>query len=79
MFLEMEIPDYFIKRKGYSEYDIKMYIANKLYEIGVIGTNCGGQIVGIDQFEFAKEMHKYGVGMIDTMTKEDIEKDIKNA
>jgi len=78
MKIELDLPDFFIKNKGYSEYDIKMFIANKLYEIGVIGLNAGGEIAGISRLEFMDEMGKYGRGVLD-ISKEDLEKELNNA
>jgi len=78
MKIELDIDDVLIKKKRYSEYDVKMYIANKLYEIGVIGLNAGGEIAGISRLEFMDEMGKYGIGVLD-ISKEELQRQIKNA
>jgi hypothetical protein len=68
--LKLALSDYFIDLKGYTEYDVRMFIANKLYEIGVIGTYQGSQIAGISQIDFALQMGKYGVCLLDISDEE---------
>jgi predicted HTH domain antitoxin len=71
----IDLPD---NTEGLTEYDIKMLIANKLYENGIIGLDLGTRIVGINKIDFIKKMGKYGVGMIH-YTEEEFEKEMENA
>ena len=66
MKIEIELPD----PVEYSEHDIIMIIANKLYEEGIIGLYIGGKIAGISRLDFMDEMVKYGVAVFDAEIKE---------
>jgi predicted HTH domain antitoxin len=61
-----------------SEHDIKMLLACKLYEAGVLDTGCAAKSIGMERADFIMEMPKYGVSIFER-TGEELEEDVKNA
>jgi predicted HTH domain antitoxin len=76
MNITFELPDVCVK--GHSEYDIKMLLANKLYEAGIIGTSIGAEIVGIHRTDFMLKMGKYGIGILN-ISEEELDRELDNA
>jgi predicted HTH domain antitoxin len=61
-----------------SEYDIKMLLACKLYEEGILDTGYAAKSIGMKRADFILEMGKYGKSIFD-IPEEEIERDMKNA
>jgi len=76
MQIVLNIPDH-IKLDA-SEHDIKMHLACKLYETGILDTGYAAKSIGMERANFIMEMLKYGVSIFER-TDEELEEDIKNA
>jgi len=61
-----------------SEHDIKMLLACKLYEEGVLDTGYAAKSIGMERVDFIMEMQKYGISIFER-TDEELEEDMKNA
>jgi predicted HTH domain antitoxin len=67
----LNIPDH-IKLDA-SEHDIKMHMACKLYETGLLDTGYAAKSIGITRREFIENMGKYGASIFNLSDEELIE------
>lgn len=53
-------------------------LAVKLYEMGKLSSGRAAEFAGVSRVSFLQSLHKYGAPIFD-LTKEELEKDLKNA
>jgi hypothetical protein len=61
-----------------TEFDIKMILAGKLYQLAKLTSGQAADLVGISKREFIESMGKYGFSAF-SESSEDIRKDVANA
>jgi len=72
------LPDVLQQSTDNFEYEAKMAMAVKLFELKRISSGIAAELVGIDRVSFLMELQKYGVPMIN-MEAEELSSDINNA
>lgn len=62
------------------EFDVeaKMALAAKLYEMKRLSSGMAATIAGVSRVQFLRELHRYGVSVID-ITEAELEADVANA
>ena len=60
------------------EFEAKMAMAAKLFEMKRISSGMAAKMVGIDRVTFLLELHRYGVATID-LDEQELLEDMKNA
>ncbi len=60
------------------EWEAKMAMAAKLFEIGRISSGLAAQLAGLTRVAFLLRLDRYGIPMID-LTREELEADLENA
>jgi predicted HTH domain antitoxin len=72
------LPDLLQETKEQFEFEAKMALAVKLFEMKRISSGMAASLVGIPRTHFLLTLHKYGVPMID-LDEEELLSDVKNA
>ena len=72
------LPDLLQETKEQFEFEAKMALAVKLFEMKRISSGMAASLVGIPRTHFLLALHKYGVPMID-LDEEELLSDVKNA
>jgi predicted HTH domain antitoxin len=72
------LPDLLQETKEQFEFEAKMALAVKLFEMKRISSGMAASLVGIPRTTFLLNLHKYGVPMID-LDEEELLSDVKNA
>ena len=72
------LPDLLQETKEQFEFEAKMALAVKLFEMKRISSGMAASLVGIPRTSFLLTLHKYGVPMID-LDEEELLSDVKNA
>lgn len=72
------LPDLLQETKEQFEFEAKMALAVKLFEMKRISSGMAASLVGIPRTSFLLNLHKYGVPMID-LDEEELLSDVKNA
>jgi predicted HTH domain antitoxin len=72
------LPDLLQETKQEFEFEVKMALAAKLFQMKRISSGIAASIVGIPRTVFLLNLHKYGVPMID-LDKDELISDVKNA
>ena len=72
------LPDLLQETKERFEFEAKMALAVKLFEMKRISSGMAAALVGIPRALFLLTLHKYGVPMID-LDEEELLSDVKNA
>lgn len=70
--LELKLPD----SVKLSDFDIKMTLAAKLYEDGILSGGQAAELVGISKPSFLEQLGKYGVSIFG-YTAEELREDLK--
>ena len=70
--VELKLPD----SVQLSDFDIRMTLAAKLYEMGTLSGGQGAELAGISKREFLESLGKYGVSIFG-YTAEELEEDLK--
>ncbi|RME72829.1 MAG: UPF0175 family protein [Chloroflexi bacterium] len=60
------------------EFEAKMAMAAKLFELKRLSSGMAAALVGIDRVTFLLSLHRYGVPMID-LSEQELASDVKNA
>ncbi|WPL15298.1 putative small protein [Thiorhodovibrio winogradskyi] len=60
------------------DYQAKMAMATKLYEMGKLSSGMAAQLVGIERVRFLMRLSDFGVPMID-LDREALQADVENA
>jgi predicted HTH domain antitoxin len=74
MQVNLNVPDVL----NLSEFDIKMYIAAKLYEGGRLSLGYAAEAAGLSKRTFAELLGQYGVSLF-SQTPEELRTDVENA
>lgn len=72
------LPDQLGETKEQFEFEAKMALAAKLFELKRISSGVAASIVGIDRKDFLLALHRHGVPMIDVEEGE-LASDLRNA
>ena len=72
------LPDLLQETKQEFEFEVKMALAAKLFQMKRISSGIAASIVGIPRTTFLLNLHKYGVPMI-YLEKDELISDVKNA
>lgn len=72
------LPDILQVTKKEFEFETKMALAAKLFQMKRISSGVAASMVGMPRSVFLLSLHKYGVPMIDLST-EELEADLENA
>ncbi|MGD2088902.1 MAG: UPF0175 family protein [Candidatus Aminicenantes bacterium] len=72
------LPDLLQETKQEFEFEVKMALAAKLFQMKRISSGIAASIVGIPRTAFLLNLHKYGVPMID-LDEDELISDVKNA
>ena len=72
------LPDLLQETKQEFEFEVKMALAAKLFQMKRISSGIAASIVGIPRTTFLLNLHKFGVPMID-LDKDELISDVKNA
>jgi predicted HTH domain antitoxin len=73
-----QLPDILQQSIEQFEYEAKMALAVKLFELKRISSGIAAQLVGIDRVTFLLELHRYQVAVHD-LTENELIADIENA
>lgn len=73
-----QLPDILQQSIEQFEYEAKMALAVKLFELKRISSGIAAQLVGIDRVTFLLELHRYQVAVHD-LTESELMSDIENA
>jgi predicted HTH domain antitoxin len=72
------LPDVLQETREQFEYEAKMAMAAKLFEMKRLSSGTAASLVGMDRVSFLFQLHRFGVAMID-LTEEELRSDIENA
>ena len=72
------IPDALQETREQFEYEAKMAMASKLYEMKRLSSGMAASLLGIDRVAFLLNLHNYGVPVID-LSEDELATDMKNA
>ena len=72
------LPDLLQETKQEFEFEVKMALAAKLFQMKRISSGTAAAMVGVPRTIFLLNLHKYGVPMID-LDKDELISDVKNA
>jgi predicted HTH domain antitoxin len=72
------LPDVLQETKEEFEFEVKMALAAKLFQMKRISSGMAASVVGVPRIVFLLSLHKYGVPMID-LDKDELISDVKNA
>ena len=72
------LPDLLQETRAQFEFETKMALAAKLFQMKRISSGMAASLVGMPRTTFLLSLHKYGVPMID-LDEEDLLSDVKNA
>ncbi|UCH95685.1 MAG: UPF0175 family protein [Candidatus Aminicenantes bacterium] len=72
------LPDLLQETKQEFEFEVKMALAAKLFQMKRISSGIAASIVGVPRTVFLLNLHKYGIPMID-LDKDELISDVKNA
>jgi len=73
-----QLPDILQQSIEQFEYEAKMALAVKLFELKRISSGMAAQLVGIDRVTFLLELHRYQV-VVHDLTENELMSDIENA
>jgi predicted HTH domain antitoxin len=73
-----QLPDILQQSIEQFEYEAKMALAVKLFELKRISSGMAAQLVGIDRVTFLLELHRYQV-VVHDLTESELMSDIENA
>jgi predicted HTH domain antitoxin len=71
-------PDALQKSRDQFEYEAKMAMAVKLFELKRLPSDLAASLVGLDRVSFLLQLHQYGAPMLD-LAEEELLADIENA
>ena len=71
-------PDALQETREEFEYEAKMAMATKLYEMKRLSSGMAASLLGMDRVSFLLSLHRYGVPVID-LSAEELSMDIDNA
>jgi predicted HTH domain antitoxin len=72
------LPDVLQETREQFEYEAKMAMAAKLFEMKRLSSGTAASLVRMDRVSFLFRLHRFGVAMID-LTEEELRSDIENA
>ena len=72
------IPDALQESREEFEYEAKMAMATKLYEMKRLSSGMAASLLGMDRVSFLLNLHRYGVPVID-LTAEELSMDLDHA
>ena len=72
------IPDALQESREEFEYEAKMAMATKLYEMKRLSSGMAASLLGMDRVSFLLNLHRYGVPVID-LTAEELSMDLARA
>ena len=72
------LPDVLQETKEEFEFEVKMALAAKLFQMKRISSGMAASVVGVPRTVFLLSLHKYGVPMIN-LDKDELISDVKNA
>jgi predicted HTH domain antitoxin len=72
------LPDVLQETREQFEYEAKMAMAAKLFEMKRLSSGTAASLVGMDRVSFLFQLYRFGVAMID-LTEEELRSDIENA
>lgn len=72
------IPDALQETREEFEYEAKMAMATKLYEMKRLSSGMAASLLGMDRVSFLLSLHRYGVAVID-QDPEELSTDLRNA
>ena len=72
------LPDLLQETKKEFEFEVKMALVAKLFQMKRISSGIAASIIGVPRTVFLLNLHKYGVPMID-LDKDELISDVKNA
>ncbi len=72
------LPDVLQETREQFEYEAKMAMAVKLFEMKRLSSGTAASLVGMDRVSFLLQLHRFRVAMID-LTEEELRSDIENA
>ena len=72
------LPDVLRQSQSDFEYEAKMAMAVKLFELGRLSSGMAAQLVNMDRVSFLLNLHRFGVAMID-LDDAELETDLANA
>lgn len=73
-----QLPDSLQQSNEQFEYEAKMALAVKLFELKKISSGIAAQLVGIDRVTFLLELHRYQVAIHD-LSDDELTADLENA
>jgi predicted HTH domain antitoxin len=73
--LSLELPE----ALDYDEWDVKMFLASRLYAEAKLTSGQAAQLVGISKREFLETVGQYGVSVFGQTTIEEVLSDMANA
>ncbi|MGD2088384.1 MAG: UPF0175 family protein [Candidatus Aminicenantes bacterium] len=72
------LPDLLQETKKEFEFEVKMALVAKLFQMKRISSGIAASIIGVPRTVFLLNLHKYGVPIID-LDKDELISDVKNA
>ena len=72
------LPDALQKSRDQFEYEAKMAMAVKLFELKRLSSGLAASLVGLDRVTFLLQLHQYGAAMLD-LAEEELLADIEHA
>jgi predicted HTH domain antitoxin len=72
------LPDALQKSRDQFEYEAKMAMAVKLFELKLLSSGLAASLVGLDRVTFLLQLHQYGAAMLD-LAEEELLADIEHA
>jgi predicted HTH domain antitoxin len=72
------LPDALQKSRDQFEYEAKMAMAVKLFEMKRLSSGLAASLVGLDRVTFLLQMHQYGAAMLD-LADEELLADVEHA
>jgi predicted HTH domain antitoxin len=72
------LPDALQKSRDQFEYEAKMAMAVKLFEMQRLSSGLAASLVGLDRVTFLLQLHQYGAAMID-LAEEELLADVEHA